>query len=199
MEREAQRDLSILNEIAEGGPVTQRSIAQRLDIALGLANLYLKRLVRKGYIKITTIPASRVRYLVTPKGLAEKTRLTYEYMEYSLHLYRAAREALHAGVAPYMGGRRRVAIYGTSEAAELAYLTLRELGLDPVAVIGEDGRRGEFLGFKVRPLADVVSDDLDCVIVASFRPSSRQIRALTEHGIPKQKIIALRGGQEGLR
>ena len=77
MDLEAQRDLAILNEIEGGAEVTQRGLAGKLGIALGLTNLYLKRLARKGYIKVTTIPRNRVKYLVTPKGFAEKTRLTY--------------------------------------------------------------------------------------------------------------------------
>lgn len=70
MEREALRDLEILSELARGDQVTQRRLAARLDIALGLTNLDLRRLARKGYIKITSIPRRRVRYLLTPRGMA---------------------------------------------------------------------------------------------------------------------------------
>ena len=74
MEREALRDLEILAELARGDQITQRHLAARLGIALGLTNLYLKRLARKGFIKITSIPPRRARYLLTPKGIAQKTR-----------------------------------------------------------------------------------------------------------------------------
>src|SRR3972149_10065734 len=125
MEREAQRDLEILTELARGEPTTQRGLARKLGIALGLANLYLKRLARKGHIKVTTIPPNRIRYLLTPTGFIEKTRLTYEYMNYSLELYRQTRRALRESLGPLAPqGRRRVVLYGTGEAAELAYLTL---------------------------------------------------------------------------
>src|SRR5262249_60343664 len=79
MDQISQRDFRILTAISEREDVTQRSLAKMLGIALGLTNLYLKRLSRKGYIKVTTIPARRVRYLLTPRGLAETTRLTYDY------------------------------------------------------------------------------------------------------------------------
>lgn len=137
MERESQRDLEIVSTIAEGGLVTQRGLARKLGIALGLTNLYLKRLARKGYIKVTTIPPNRIKYLLTPKGILEKSRLTYEYMEYSLQLYRQARRALRESLVPLaQAGHRRVVLCGTGEAAELAYLTLRELGA------GAGGSRG---------------------------------------------------------
>jgi len=193
MEREAQRDLEILNELARGEPVTQRGLARRLGIALGLTNLYVKRLARKGYIKVTTIPAHRVRYLLTPRGMAEKTRLTYEYMEYSLRLYRETRQALREALLPLArGGARRVAICGTSEAAELAFLTLRELGLEVTAILGEDGYQGTFLGMPVGSLADVGPDRQDLVVVATFGPADRVVTVLKACGLARDRIVTLR-------
>ncbi|HYB70585.1 MAG TPA: winged helix-turn-helix transcriptional regulator, partial [Candidatus Bathyarchaeia archaeon] len=144
MERQVQRDFEILTAIGEGTPLTQRDLAQRLGVALGLTNLYLKRLAKKGFIKITEFPhkpaaRKRLQYLLTPKGIAEKTRLTYEHMTYSLHLYRRARATLRESLAllPEVG-MKRIALYGTGEPAELAYLTLREFGLEPVGVFARE-------------------------------------------------------------
>jgi DNA-binding MarR family transcriptional regulator len=193
MEPEAQRNLEILTELARGEPVTQRGLAERLGIALGLTNLYLKRLARKGHIKITTIPPHRVRYLLTPKGLAEKTRLTYEYMEYSMRLYRDTRRTLREALLPVLRrGGRRVAIYGTTEAAELAFLTLRELGLEVTAVFAEDGEAGSFLGLPVRPLAELTPAGQDVVVVASFTRADGVVATLTARGLSRAQIATLR-------
>lgn len=193
MERIAQRDLKILSALASGEPVTQRSLAQRLGIALGLANLYLKRLARKGYIKVTTIPPNRLRYLLTPQGITEKTRLTYEFMEYSLRLYRDVRHVLREAIQPLVqAGKRRGAIYGTSEAAELAFMTMREAGVWVSAVIGEDGRQGSFFGAPIRPLAELKHEDVDMVIIASFADSDGAVNTLTAQGVPRDKILMLR-------
>src|SRR5262252_5510526 len=151
-------------------PLTQRALAERLGVALGLCNLYLKRLARKGYIKIVEFPRKpaarkRLRYLLTPRGVAEKTRLTYEHMAYALNLYRRARQRLRDALGQLSErGAKRIALYGTGEAAEVAYLTLRELGLEPVGVFAApvDGR---FLGYPVRPPAELAEVDLDVVIV----------------------------------
>src|SRR5690242_11140222 len=122
MDSSSHRELRVLEAIAEDGRTTQRRLASRLGIGLGLANLYLKRLVRKGYIKCVNVQSNRLLYLITPTGLTEKTRLTYEFMEYSLQLYRGARQRLRQVLEP-LGQRTdvQVAIYGTGEAAELAY------------------------------------------------------------------------------
>src|SRR3954471_8899107 len=135
MDIEAHRDLKLLEEVEKDSRVTQRGLALKLGIALGLTNIYLRRLVRKGYVKCVNVQSNRLRYLLTPMGISEKTRLTYEFMEYSLQLYRRVRShlrtALERGVRE---NRRRIAIYGTGEAAELAYLSVGELSLELVAV-----------------------------------------------------------------
>jgi DNA-binding MarR family transcriptional regulator len=192
MEKESQRQLTILNEIAEGRPITQRAIADKMGMALGLVNLYLKRLVRKGYVKVSTIPTNRIKYLLTPKGVAEKARLTYEYLGYSLNLYRQTRKTLREGLEPLLErGVRRIAIYGTSEAAELTFLTLRELGLEVVAVISEDGNKDGFLGIPIFCLSEIIPDDLDLIIMAGFPLEKPDVRFLKQHGIPAGKIFSL--------
>lgn len=194
MEREAQRDLEILRAIAQGEPVTQRSLAQKLGIALGLTNLYLKRLARKGYIKVTTIPPNRIKYLLTPRGITEKTRLTFAYMEYSLQLYRETRKALRESLGPLARqGHGRVVLYGTGEAAELAYLTLREVGIELTAVVDGNSKGGTFLGLPVVDLPDLPLEGVDLIIVATFGSADEIIRALTEKGISRETIVLLGG------
>lgn len=191
MNQSAQRDLKILTEIAEQGHVTQRGLSQTLGVALGLTNLYLKRLARKGYIKITTIPSNRVKYLLTPKGIAQKTRLTYEYMAFSLYLYQQTRRRLREALQPLsVENHKRVALYGTGEAAELAYLTLRELGIEPVGIYDGEGA-GSFLAQAVRPAADLVADAVDRVIVAVFESPAAHRDKLERLGLPRERLIFL--------
>src|SRR6185369_13267310 len=101
LEPGAHRELKLLEAIAEDNEVTQRRLASRLGIAVGLANLYLRRLARKGFIKCVNVRANRVRYLITPKGIAEKSRLTYEFMAYSLQVFREGRQHLKTMLLPY--------------------------------------------------------------------------------------------------
>lgn len=201
MEREALRDLEILAELARGEQVTQRRLAARLGIALGLTNLYLKRLARKGYIKITSIPPGRLRYLLTPKGITQKTRLTYEYMDHSRQLYRETRMSLRQKLLPLVQhgphARTQVALYGTEEAAELAFLTLRELGLEVTAVFTEDGGGTAFLGLPVRSLGELTPGGQELVIVASFTPAPHAVARLRARGLSPTQIVTLHHEDEG--
>ena len=71
--------LSILEAIENKNDMTQRHLADNLGVALGLANSYLKRCVKKGLVKIHQAPANRYLYYLTPKGFSEKSRLTTQY------------------------------------------------------------------------------------------------------------------------
>jgi hypothetical protein len=149
--------------------------------------------VRKGHVKVTTIPRNRIKYLLTPKGLAEKTRLTYEYMDYSLQLYRQTRQALRDTLEPLSRQSGcRLALYGTGEEAELAYLTLRELGMDLAAVVDGEGGGRQFLGLPVHRATDLAADAFDVVLVATFTPADAIVEDLVAHGVPREKVVPLR-------
>ncbi len=197
MQRQGERDLEILTAIEEGLPLTQRALAERLGVALGLANLYLKRLARKGCIKIVEFPKKpaarkRLRYLLTPRGVAEKTRLTYEHMAYSLNLYRRARRTLRQSLGRLAeGGAKRIVLYGTGEAAEVAYLTLKELGLEPAGVFAPSAT-GRFLGYPVQALATLAMEEFDVVIVATFERPEQSLEELFRLGLGPDRIVTLR-------
>ncbi|HUG37447.1 MAG TPA: winged helix-turn-helix transcriptional regulator [Candidatus Limnocylindrales bacterium] len=197
MDRHLERDLEILKAIDEGLPLTQRALAERLGVALGLTNLYLKRLAGKGLIKVRDFarkPAvrKRLRYVLTPQGVAEKTRLTYEYMGHSLQLFRRTRENLRASLAHLPEqGVKRIALFGTGEAAELAYLTLKELGLEPVAVFAPHAN-GQFLGLPVRGLAELETEDIDRLIIASFDRPEPLVAELSAAGVPRECLVTIR-------
>jgi DNA-binding MarR family transcriptional regulator len=197
VDNESHRELKVLEAIAANGQRTQRSLSEQLGMALGLTNLYLKRLVRKGYIKCVHVRSNRLVYLITPKGIGEKTRLTYEFMRYSLDLYRGVRQHLREvleGCA--QTGARRIAIYGVGEAAELAYLSIKEQGLDPVAVFAEFD--GTFLGMPVRHVEDRGDIPFDRLIVATLDNSDDLVRDLITAGVSPDKIVTLTSSLPGV-
>ena len=191
MDIEANRDLKLLEAVEQDSQVTQRGLATKLGIALGLTNIYLKRLVRKGYIKCVNVQSNRITYLITPRGLAEKARLTYEFMDYSLHLYGEVRHHLRRVLQECAVAHRQVAIYGRGEAAELAYLSLREFGLEPVAIFDGDASR-DFLGMSVRPISEHREVAFDLMIIASLDNPTRQLAELINDGIASDKLFPLR-------
>jgi DNA-binding MarR family transcriptional regulator len=123
MDNDSRITLGLLNAVDGSETITQRAVASDLGIALGLANAYLKRCVKKGYVKVRQVPRNRYAYYLTPRGFSEKSRLTAEYLSQSFSLFRQAREQyadLMAGCAAR--GWSTVALWGAGDLAEIALL-----------------------------------------------------------------------------
>jgi DNA-binding MarR family transcriptional regulator len=196
MRDSTDRDLLILKAIGENERLTQRTLARELGVAVSLANLYLRRLALKGFIRVINVRSNRLRYLLTPKGLAEKTQLTYTYLARTFARYRQARQALREALRSLsQDGRKRIAFYGTGEAAEVAYVCLKETGLDLSAVF--DAASGEwFLGLPVRGLDALVPADFDRIVVTFFdspEGTEARVRELVGAGVSREQIVTLHG------
>lgn len=180
----------LLETLEQHATITQRTLAARLGMALGLTNLYLKRLIRKGYVKCVTVSPNRLVYSLTPKGMARKARLTYEFMKYSLDFYRDARQHLRRSLAHAVSERKRVAIYGTGEAAELVFLLVRDMGLELVAVFAPEAD-GSFLGLPVQAIANHASVAYDVLVVAVLDRPAGTAKLLRQCGVPPDKMLML--------
>jgi len=182
----------LLDEVTQRPHATQRELSKRIGVALGLTNLMLRRLVKKGYIKISGTKRSRIRYLITPKGILEKSRLTYEFIQYSLQLYSRVRHSLREQLdLVARQGDRRMLIYGTGELAEMAFLTIQEIGLEFVGVTVESPIQERFLGHPVRPISAMAFESYDRIIVTRLPWDAAEIDRLVALGIPADRIISL--------
>jgi DNA-binding MarR family transcriptional regulator len=188
---ETEITLGLLNAVHDDSAVTQRSLARDLGIALGLANAYLKRCVKKGLIKVSQVPPNRYAYYLTPQGFAEKSRLTAEYLSYSFTFFRRARsqcEDLFRDCAER--GWRRVALAGASELAEIATLVAREFDIELVAVLHGASAGGAFHGVPVLP-RDAALPPVDAVIVTDLAEAQRTYDALVKR-LPNTPVLAPR-------
>jgi len=194
MRDDTGRDLTILSAIAENDRVTQRHLARELGVTVSLANLYIRRLALKGFIRVINIRPNRLRYLLTPKGIAEKSRLTYSYMCRTFERYREVRRSLQAALRSLTeDGHKRIAFYGTGEAAEVAYVCLKEAGVDLAGVFErEDGEN--FLGLPIRRLEDIVPSSFDRIVITSFisqEVTEAKVQELLWVGVPRDQIVTL--------
>ena len=144
------RSFLLLSEISGEEQLSQRELAKRLGIALGLVNSYLKNLVAKGFVRVNNFPRNRYAYLLTPTGFAEKSRLAYQHLSYFSGLYTVARQdylKLFRNLAAE--GVKGVAFCGIDEVAEIAYLSLRETGLELELAMDTEGSGRRFMDCPV--------------------------------------------------
>ena len=127
--------LEILQVIGSKEDITQRHLASKLDVALGLANSYLKRCVSKGLIKVKQAPANRYLYYLTPKGFAEKSRLTASYLSSSFNFYRDASTSInHIYDLCESKKLNRILFCGVSELAEIASIRSHDYQLEIIGM-----------------------------------------------------------------
>ena len=140
MDSQSERDLQILEYLEHNPDTTQADLATRLGVAVGSVNWYLKRLIGKGHVKVRQMQRRRLRYLVTPQGLAEKARLTQAYMQVSLRLYRETRAQAQGLLAQVVeAGYDAVCVGGDGDLADICRLTCLEQKLR-VAPEGDESR-----------------------------------------------------------
>ncbi len=135
MNSQVEQDLRILEQIERDPDVTQADLAGRLGVAVGSVNWYLKRLINKGYVKVRQMQRRRLRYLITPQGIAEKARLTASFMEVSMRLYRETREAAKQYLTEIrQAGYGEVHVEGDNDLTEVCYLTCLEQDMQVVDI-----------------------------------------------------------------
>lgn len=186
------RTLKILEAVEQEETPSQRDLARRLNVSLGLVNSFIKRLVNRGYFKATTIPKNRVKYMLTPKGIAEKTRLTYEYIQYSFLFYKDTRQRLKTLFARLeSAGVRNVVFFGIGEVAEIAYLSLSETRIELAAVADLEAGKQRFLGRRILTVEELGHVDFDTVVVTAIDGVPLFLEALRNARIPERKIAPI--------
>jgi len=182
----------LLTEVADEMPVSQRELAKRLGIALGLVNSYLKNFVSKGYIRIKNYPQNRYAYLLTPTGMAEKARLAYQHVNYFTSLYTVTRQdylTLFRTLAER--GVTQVAFCGVDEVAEIAWLSLQEAGLTLAAVM-DDERQGElFFGLPVVPLVEGARQEKAFLVISTMKRQDEMVQNLLGLGVAIGRICVV--------
>jgi len=188
------RSLQLLEEIENNYGPNQRDLARKLNISLGLVNAFIKRLATKGYVKVTTVPRNRVRYILTPKGFAEKSRLTYEFIQYSFRFYKKAVMELHELVDEFRRRDvKRVIFFGANDLAEIASISLRGTDVELVGVADDERAGEEFLGFRVKSIKDLRKARYDRVIITRVNSQELGLQKLLQNEIPREKIVVISG------
>jgi DNA-binding MarR family transcriptional regulator len=205
----------ILDAIETGHPVSQRSLSRELGVALGLTNLLIRRLVKRGFVRVLNVKPNRVRYLITPAGIAEKTRVTRAFLENTVRLYTQTRDQILENLVELSvawpredvakggsitersdNGQKRIVFYGAGEVAEIAFVCLQNTDLHLVGIV-DDHVRTPFFKFPVQRPEDLQSGYLNGepfsrVVIMSFRKAEQMRLNLRRLGLPDYQVAVLK-------
>ncbi|HEX2696297.1 MAG TPA: winged helix-turn-helix transcriptional regulator [Anaerolineales bacterium] len=145
---ETNRELTLLEQVERDPDVNQATLADQLGVAVGTVNWHLKRLIAKGYVKVQRAERKKLRYIITPEGIALRARLTIDYIERSFDLYRKTRQRVKEHLSSVRAaGFNRVRIVGEGDVADICKLSCLEQGFSIVQDV--DAPVLEVKGWKV--------------------------------------------------
>ncbi|MEM7360972.1 MAG: winged helix-turn-helix transcriptional regulator [Pseudomonadota bacterium] len=188
-DKERQLTLELLQAIDEKDDISQRHLAQQMGVALGLANSYLKRCVKKGLVKMKTAPANRYLYYLTPHGFAEKARLTGEFLSTSLALFRQSGNEYSQVFAKCMtNSQSRIVFAGLSDLTEIAYMRSLQSDVDVLGVVQPGAGGSSFFDLEVVESIAML-DDYDAVVMTSMEQTNDLLQQLREECAEEQLIV----------
>lgn len=173
---EPLRDLQFLKELEQNPNVSQRELSHKLNIALGVTNACLKKMIRRGWIKIKKIPPRRIGYYLTPHGFAEKSKLTYRFLSNTIHQYTATKKDITEKLLSLQGaGIKRIAFFGASDEMEIAYVTLAGVKLELVGIVDDDPAKQnrQFFDFVIGSPEMLLHWNPDAVLITSVEARDR--------------------------
>ena len=180
---ERMRDLRLLEELERNPIVSQRELSHRFGIALGVTNACLKRMARKGLIRIRGLNHRKIGYYLTPKGFAEKAKLTFHLISHIVQHYSEFKNIISQRLLEMQrDGLQRIVFYGVSEEMEVAYITLQGVNLKLVGIVEDDEKvKPQFIfGYEIEPVSRVRELKPDGILITSLIGNEQKRERLGE-------------------
>ena len=173
------RDFQLLEEIERNPKVSQRELSHKFGIALGVTNACIKRMARRGLIRLKGIPPRRIAYYITPRGFAEKANFALRVFSYNIRHYAEMKKQISRKLIEMQSsGVKRVAFYGVSDEMEVAYITLQGLDIKLVGIVDDEKNWGKkVFGHKVMGPSDVKKLNPDAILITSVKDQTLPIKS----------------------
>ncbi len=171
------RDLRLLEELEKNPIVSQRDLSHKFGIALGVTNACLKRMTRKGLIRIRGFNHRKIGYYLTPKGFSEKARLTFHLINHIVHHYSELKRIIgEKFLEMETKGLKRIVFYGISEEMEVAYVTLQGVNLKLVGIVEDDEKVKPqiIFGYEIEPVSRVQELKPDAILITSLTENDKK-------------------------
>ena len=168
---EEMRNLRFLEELEKNPVISQRELSHRFNIALGVTNACLKKMVQKGWIRIQGLNRRKIGYYLTPMGFAEKTKLTFHLISYTAQHYSELKKRIgQKFLEMEREGLERIVFYGVSDEMEVAFITLQGVNLRLVGIVEDDEKfRSQIIfGYELERVSQIKGLEPDGVLITSL-------------------------------
>ena len=166
------RNLQLLEEVSKDSNISQRKLSSSLGVALGVTNACLKKMIRKGHIKVKGVNHKRIAYYLTPEGFTEKTRLTYHFLQHTVSYYKNLKQKVTSKLDEIsQTGAKQIVFYGAGEVMEVAFICLQETNLDLMGIVDDSQNkyRKKIFGFDIQNPGLINALNPDVILITSIR------------------------------
>lgn len=192
MEPKDIKTLLLLEAVGKDGSQSQRELSKKIRMSLGLVNTFIKRLTISGIFETVTLPGNKVRYQLTPKGMAKKACLTKQYLAYSIKYYNGIKQIVSGVlVALNKDKREKIVFYGTGELCEIACIALSEHDIHNVKIIDDNKAGLTICGYRVYQSNEIDQLDFDAIVIMDINDRSISRKNLIDRGIQADKIYQI--------
>ncbi|MFH1369609.1 MAG: winged helix-turn-helix domain-containing protein [Elusimicrobiota bacterium] len=124
----SEKEFAIISEIHKNHLPDQRMLANRTGISLGLTNLIIKRLIKRGYIKAKQLNQKKIQYILTSKGFSEKARKSYNFTLKTISLFKSTKQKLQELITiHFKEGVKEFTISGDADLADITEIAFQNL------------------------------------------------------------------------
>lgn len=186
------RAFQILHEFENNQAASQRQLARKLKVSVGLTNAVMRDMHEQGLFTVAAISGNRNRYILTSAGEAEISRLKREYLKHSLYYYGITRDRIAAILTNLQdNGNRSVCFCGIGLLTEIAFICLQQTQLELVAVIEDQKRNDVYFNVPVVPIGKVLDDFFDIALITAIERADTLVKALQGNGVSMDKVHLL--------
>ncbi len=178
---------NILQSLENGEQTSQRQLSSQLGINVASINFALKKLTKRGFVKMLGANPRRMQYILTPKGIAEKTQLAYKFFDRNFHFYKAVRKDVEDKIGSIQfNNKKRVALYGVTDLMELAYLVIQDKELELVAIV-DDEMKIRIFGYHVIGIEEINTHTPDFLLLTK-ELDAEKVKQIPDH----TKVVDIR-------
>lgn len=179
---------NILEKLSDSDRISQRQLSSQLGINVASINFAIKKLTKRGLIKVLGTNPRKIRYILTSKGITEKTQIAYNFLNRNFRFYKAVRKDVESKIQEIpFNGQTRVALYGVTDLMEIAYLVIQDKELDLVAVV-DDEMKIRIFGYHVIGLEEISTCSPDYLLLTK----EPDIDAVKKYVPDSVKIVDIR-------
>lgn len=190
MDQKEIKMLKIIEALEKNATHSQRKLSKELNISLGLVNSLVQHVVKKGYIEISSLNKNKTKYILTPKGMAEKTVLTHHYIQHSIFHYNYIRQKISGLIETLSyANKNNIVLFGANELAEIACILIKKHGLNLIAIVDNDKVGDKMNGITIVASSFLCENYFDALIMTQMGDLSKKIPPIRDIGVENKKIF----------